>query len=209
MCSAPPRSARCSAISFRRRARRAVRRAKPALPHFAAEGEERHLSAHGRRPFADGPLRLQAGDGEDGTTRICRTASARASGSPTMTSGQARFPDRAVEVQVRARHGQCGMWMNTNCCRRPRSAWTTWLSSARCTPRRSITSRPSPRCRPATQIAGRPCIGSWAQLRPRLAESKPADLRRARRRADATREQIQAISGGCGRAASCPASMPA
>ena len=31
--------------------------------HFASQGQARHLSAHGRRAVADGPLRLQAQDG--------------------------------------------------------------------------------------------------------------------------------------------------
>ena len=44
------------------------------------------------------------------------------------------------------------------------------------------------------QVTGRPCLGAWAQLRPRLAEPEPADVRRDGRQADATQEQVQAIS---------------
>ena len=38
---------------------------------------------------------------------------------------------------------------------------TSSASSARCTPRRSTTTRRSPSSRPARQIAGRPSMGSW------------------------------------------------
>ena len=54
---------------------------KPLFPHFAPAGETGHLSAHGRRAVADGPVRLQAGHEATGTTRICPTACAAASGS--------------------------------------------------------------------------------------------------------------------------------
>ena len=70
--------------------------------HFAAQGQARHLPAHGRRAAADGPVRLQAGDAASGTTRTCPTSVRMGQRLTTMTTGQARFPDRAVEVQVRA-----------------------------------------------------------------------------------------------------------
>ena len=44
------------------------------------------------------------------------------------------------------------------------------------------------------QITGRPCLGSWALVRPRLAERQPADVRRAGRRPVEHTEQVQAIS---------------
>jgi hypothetical protein len=64
----------------------------------------------------------------------------------TMTSGQKRFPIAPSKFKF-ARHGECGMWVTELL------PWTSKIcaSSARCTPRRSTTSRPSPTCRPATR----------------------------------------------------------
>ena len=59
------------------------------------------------------------------------------------------------------------------------------------------------------QITGRPCLGSWAVVRPRLAERQPADLRRAGRQADATPSRSRRSPPGSGRPAILPASTPA
>ena len=80
----------------------------------------------------------------------------------TMTSGQARFPDRAVEVQVRAarqvRHvGQRAAAVHGEDGRRH------VLHPHACTPRRSTTSRPSRYMQTGNQVTGRPCLGAWAR----------------------------------------------
>ena len=49
------------------------------------------------------------------------------------------------------------------------------------------------------QITGRPCLGSWASLRPRLAEREPADVRRARRRRRPTASRSRPSPRGSGR----------
>ena len=67
----------------------------------------------------------------------------------TMTSGQARFPIAPTKYKF-AQHGKSGMWL---------SELLPWKAKmvddmcfiARCTRRRSTTSRPSPSCRPATR----------------------------------------------------------
>ncbi len=74
---------------------------------FRAEGQTSHLSAHGRWSFADGPVRLQAGD-----AGVVRQGAARidphgpASDHDDQRSGT--FSGRAVEVQIqpggRVRH---------------------------------------------------------------------------------------------------------
>ena len=64
------------------------------------QGEARHLSAHGRRAVADGPVRLQAGD-----ERVVRQGPARLDPhGPAAHHDDQRpeaVPDRPVEVQVR------------------------------------------------------------------------------------------------------------
>ena len=152
-------------------------------PHaLRPQGQARHLSAHGRRPVADGPLRLQAEDEASGTTRTCPTRSAWASGSPTMTSGQARFPDRPVEIQVRparqvrhvgqraaALHGQDGRRHVLH----PQHA------------HRGHQPRAGHHLHADRQPGHRPALPRLlGLLRPRLAEREPADVRRARRPAD-------------------------
>ena len=59
----------------------------------------------------------------------------------TMTSGQARFPIAPSKFQFE-KVGQCGMWV-TELLPWTRKMSTTCASSAACTPRRSITNRPS------------------------------------------------------------------
>ena len=44
------------------------------------------------------------------------------------------------------------------------------------------------------QITGRPCLGAWVVLRPRLAQPEPADVRRAASPSPSNTEQVQAIS---------------
>ena len=144
--------------SSRRRASRAATAGASAgrrAAALSAQGQARHLPAHGRRAVADGPVRLQAGDGG-----VVRQGPARLRPhGPAAHHDDLRpeaVPDRAVEVQVRAARAvrACG---SASCCRRPgQDASTTCASSAACTPRRSTTSRPSATCRPATRSpAGR------------------------------------------------------
>ena len=78
--------------------------AADALP---GQVQERHLPAHGRRPVADGPVRLQAEDAgvlRQGPARV-RNPHGPAAHHHDQRPGA--VPDRAVEVQVRAvRPGQ-------------------------------------------------------------------------------------------------------
>ena len=75
------------------------------------QGEARHLSAHGRRAAADGPVRLQAEDAASGTTRTCPTSIRMGQRLTTMTSGQERFPIAPSKYKF-AQHGKCGMWVS-------------------------------------------------------------------------------------------------
>ena len=65
-----------------------------------AQGQARHLPAHGRRPAADGSVRLQAADG-----RVVRQGPARLGPDGPAADdhdlGPEAVPDRPVEVQVR------------------------------------------------------------------------------------------------------------
>ena len=126
----------------------------------------------------------------------------------TMTSGQARFPDRAVEVQVRparqVRHvGQRTAAVHGEDGRRH------VLHPHRCTPRRSTTSRPSRYMQTGNQITGRPCLGSWVVVRPGLAQREPADVRRAGRQADQHRAGAGDLGAAVVSRAICPANTPA
>jgi hypothetical protein len=73
----------------------------------------------------------------------------------TMTSGQSRFPDRAVQVQVPAVRQQRQRG-SANCCRtRPR--WSTTSRSSRpCIPRPSTTIRRSPTSAPGISCRAEP-----------------------------------------------------
>ena len=177
------------------------------LTALRRQGQARHLPAHGRRAVADGPVRLQAEDG-----RVVRQGPARLGPhGPAADDDDLRpgaVPDRARRStsSPSTARAACG---SASCCpTRPRWS-TTCASSAACTPRRSTTSRPSRYMQTGNQITGRPCLGSWASLRPGLAEREPADVRRPGRQADATPSRSRRSRPGCGRRATCPASTPA
>ena len=124
-----------------------------------AQGQARHLPAHGRRPAADGPVRLQADDG-----RVVRQGPARlgphgpaADDHDLGPEAVSRSPRRSTSSPSTA-SAACG---SASCCpTRPRWS-TTCASSAACTPRPSTTSRPSRYMQTGNQITGRPCLGAW------------------------------------------------
>ena len=145
------------------------------------QGQARDLSAHGRRPAADGSVRLQAED-----ERLVRQGSARidpqgpAADDHDLRPGPVSRSRRRSSSSPSTARAACG---SPSCCRgRPRWS-TTCASSAPCTPRPSTTSRPSPTCRPATRSpAGRASARGCRTAR--LAERESADVRRAGRQAD-------------------------
>ena len=119
-----------------------------------------------------------------------------------MTSTQASFPGRAVDLQVRAaRHSPAPG--SASCCRTPRRSPTTSASSSRCTPRRSTTIRRVTFFQTGAQLAGRPSIGSWLSYGLGSENQRPAGVRRddlaGHRQARTTSRSTTA----CGAAASC------
>ena len=141
------------------RARECVPAASPGRLPLRAQGQAGHLSAHGRRPAADGPLRLQAGD-----ERVVRQGPARlgphgpaADHDDLGPEAVSRSPRRSTSSRSTA-SAACG---SASCCPTPPRWSTTCASSAACTPRRSTTSRPSRYMQTGNQITGRPCLGSW------------------------------------------------
>ena len=54
------------------------------------------------------------------------------------------------------------------------------------------------------QVTGRPCLGAWASLRPRLAQPEPADVRRPGRQADEHRSRCRRSRRGCGQSGYLP-----
>ena len=130
---------------------------RPNRGPFRRQGQARHLSAHGRRAVANGPLRLQAQD-----ERMVRQGLARFDPSGPAIDDHDLRPDRAFRSRPRSTNSPstasraCG---SASCCP-SRPGWpTTSASSAACGPTRSITSRRSPRCRPATRSQAGP---AWA-----------------------------------------------
>ncbi len=118
------------------------------------QGQARHLPAHGRRPVADGPVRLQAGD-----ERLVRQGPARldphgpaADHHDLGPEAVPRSPRRSTSSPSTA-SAACG---SPRCSPTPPRWSTTCASSAACIPRRSTTSRPSPTCRPATRSPAGP-----------------------------------------------------
>ena len=156
--------------------------AMPATPHFPAQGEAGHLPAHGRRAAADGPVRLQAEDERVFTIRICPT--------PFRKGQRLTEHDLAAKRGSRSRRRSSSSRNTANpacgcrsCCRgRPRW-WMICASSAVCRRKPSTTSRPSPSCRPAIRSPAGP-VSAVGVLRPRFAQSEPADVRRPGRQAD-------------------------
>ena len=89
----------------------------------------------------------------------------------TMTSRPGPVPDRPVEVQVRPARQERHVGQRAAAVHGARWS-TTCASSASCTPRRSTTSRPSRYMQTGNQVTGRPCLGAWAQLRPRARSTR-------------------------------------
>ena len=141
----------------RRRSAQDCRRAAEAA--LRAEGEAGHLSVHVRRTVAHRLVRLQAeaqGAFRPGPARVDPHG-------PAHHRHDLRAEDaagRAVDVQVRtARQGR-HMGQRAAAEHRDRSP-TTSPSSSRCTPRRSITTRPSRIIQTGSQQPGRPSLGAW------------------------------------------------
>ena len=121
----------------------------------------------------------------------------------TMTSGQARFPIAPSKFKF-AQHGQCGMWMNTNCCRRPRRCVDD-MCFIRSMHTEAINHEPAI-CvmQTGNQVTGRPCLGSWASYGlGSLNENLPTFVvlvATPTQHASRSRRSPR----GCGRAAFCP-----
>ena len=122
-------------------------------PASCSDSEARHLPVHVRRPVAHRPVRLQAE-----TARLSRAelpASVRMGQRVTgMTSGQRSFPCVAPMFTFR-QHGQSGRG-SARLLPHIGTVADESPSSSRCTPRRSIMTRPSRTSRPgASSPAGR------------------------------------------------------
>ena len=124
----------------------------------------------------------------------------------TMTSGQARFPDRPIEIQVRPawrkRHvGERTVALDGEDGRRhvlhPQHA------------HRGHQSRAGDRfMQTGNQITGRPCLGSWASYGlGSLNDNLPTFVVLVAR-ADEHRASRRQFPRGCGRPDICPANMP-
>ena len=154
---------------------------RPSVPSaLRPEGEALHLSSHGGRAAADGSARLQAGD--EGLVRQGPAGIDPPGPAPHDDDLRAgALSHRALGLSssrntARAARG------SPSCCPTPRRWSTTSPSSARCTPRRSITS-------PAitfiqTGHERRPALHRLVdRLRARQHEPGSADVRGAEREA--------------------------
>ena len=137
--------------------RRGRRLAAHPLPH---QVQERHLSAHDRRPGPDGPLRLQAEDG-----RLLRQGPARLHPQgPAAHHHDQRpgaLPDRADQVQVRAARPVRHVGQRRTACRTRRRWSTTWCF-IRSMHTEAINHEPAVTfMQTGNQVTGRPCLGAW------------------------------------------------
>ena len=149
-CSAANGCARPATARGRRRS------ARPAA--FRAESEARHLSAHGRRPVADGPLRLQAGD--EGLVRQGPAGFDPPGPAPHHHDQRAEpLSDRALDLQVRAAR-QSGAWVSELL---PYTAkMVDDIAIIRIMHTEAINHEPAITfIQTGSMIAGKPCIGSW------------------------------------------------
>ncbi len=125
----------------------------------------------------------------------------------TMTCGQARFPIAPSKYKFE-RCGQSGMWV---------SELLPWMKKMvddmvfiRSMHTEAINHEPAiTLMQTGNQITGRPCLGAWSVLRPRLAQRQPADVRRDGRQADEHRAGAGDLRAAVVVAAFCPASMRA
>jgi hypothetical protein len=139
----------------------AAARASAWMRRFPAEGEARHLPAHGRRPsqmdlfdYKPEMMKWYDKDLPDSIRKGQRLT--------TMTSGQARFPIAPSKFKFSAARSVRHVDEHRAPAEPRPSAPTTSAGCGRCTPRRSTTSPPSPHMQTGNQVGGRPCLGSWA-----------------------------------------------
>ena len=174
-CWAAPRWRRSPAKHSAGSTQLLSRRAHAAAHALRAEGQAGHLSAHGRRPVADGPVRLQARH-----ERLVRQGPARIGPhGPAAHDDDQRpgpLPDRAVDVPVRALRPIGHVDQRTaaepqEIGRRPR----VHPQHAH----RGDQSRAGHHADANRQPDHRPAVPRRVGvLRPRLAERQPADVRR-------------------------------
>ena len=128
-------------------------------PHTSRRGEERHLPLHGRRAVARRSVRPQADAARAATARRCPRRSSATQRVTLMTRNQGHF-QTAATPSASPSTASAGHEMSELLAAPGRRSPTSCASSARCTPSRSITTRPSPSCRPAGR--SRACR-AWAR----------------------------------------------
>ena len=182
--SAGRRWPRCSGARPLRRAAEAAEPATGRSPGdpLPAQGQARHLPAHGRRPAADGPVRLQAED-----ERVVRQGPARlgphgpAAHHHDLAARRGSRSRRRSSSSPSTASAACG---SASCCR-TRRKMVDDMCFIRSMHTEAINHEPAITfMQTGNQVTGRPCLGAWVVLRPGLAEREPADVRRARRQAD-------------------------
>ena len=161
-CAPPPAPAACPSDAA-------------GLAAFRAKGQAPHLPLHERRPS-----QLDLWDYKPKLSGLFDTdlPDSIRSGQrlTTMTSGQKRFPDRPLDLQVRparpVRHAG-----SANCFRIPRRSWMN-SPSIKSVHTEAINHDPGSHfLQTGNQVPGRPSIGAWTQLRPWQRERKPAGVR--------------------------------
>ena len=151
----------------------------PGLPALHQPKAKRLIYLHmNGGPVPARPLGLQAAAAGALRQGPARLASAAASGITTMTSGQARLPGRAVEVQVRparqVRHAG-----SASCCRTPPKIVDD-IAAGQDGPHQRDQPRPGLHVRDDRQRDARQAEHRLvARLRPRQREQRPAGVRRA------------------------------
>ena len=141
-------------------------------PHFAAEGEARHLPVHGRRAEPDRPVRSEAGAGEVGRQAAAREppADPKASSPPATNSS---CPARGSSKK----HGQSGIEMSDLM---PNLATCVddicFLRSCWCT--NTVHAPAMYELHSGRTLMGFPSLGSLGDLRSRQRQREPAGVLR-------------------------------
>ena len=170
-------------------------------PPLRPASPARHLPLPERRAVADRPVRLQAAARRTMNGQELPESVRMGQRLTGMTANQAVVPAAPGRSFKFAQHGQSGRLGERAAAAHREDRRRAVLRPARCTPRRSTTTRRSRSSRPGSQHRRPAEHRRVALLRPRQREREPARVRRAglARRGRATSRSTR----GCGAAASC------
>ena len=120
---------------------------------LSAASQASHLSVHERRAVAARHVRLQAAAERKERRRSCRSRCGKGQRLTGMSGNQASLPLGGFGVSIRSARATV-VPGSASCCRTRRTWSTRCASCGRCSPRRSITIRPSRSFKPVRRSPG-------------------------------------------------------